>query len=123
MTAQTTPRPTRSVDSILDDHAAKIEKVYQDRTAGDSTFLGLLTNFLIDLSPVLGKNLLLGREVRTEPVASSVVMIHGENGTAYQRLTSDDLWHSVTGRALTWTELLAASSPRLPVLRHDAAAN
>ena len=117
MTTATTPAPT--LDSVLRDHATHIEDVFTAGTVGDSTFLGLLMNFLMDLTPVFGTNLLSKREVRDEPSVSSVVMIHGDSGTAYQRLTSDGLWHSTTGRAVSWSDLRAAAAPRLPVLLHD----
>ena len=116
--SQTNTLPAPTVDSVVKDHATRIENVVNAGTVGDSTFLGLLMEFLMDLSPVIGVNLLRGRQVSGEPSVSSVVMVHGDSGTAYQRLR-DGLWHSTTGRAVSWGELLTAAAPRLPILLHD----
>ena len=43
-----------------------------------------------------------------EPHPGSVVLVHGEWGTAWQRYFNDDLWHSVRGgRGRTWDEVRA----------------
>lgn len=41
-----------------------------------------------------------------EPTHGSIVLVHGKTGTAFQRMFSDGLWHSVTGRVATWPEIL-----------------
>lgn len=41
-----------------------------------------------------------------EPGIDSVVLTQGLNGTAWQRLGSTGLWHSVTGRTATWADLV-----------------
>lgn len=43
-----------------------------------------------------------------EPEPGSVVLLHGEHGTAWQRQFSDGLWHRVGGgRPRQWESLLA----------------
>ena len=114
------PEP-RTVDDVMHHYDAELQGIYDRRTAGDHTFLGTLMKFLIDLSPIYGRDLLRGRVITTEPPACSVVMVHGSTGTAYQRLLSDGLWHSTTGRTVTWDELVAIAGPRGPVLLTDVA--
>lgn len=54
----------------------------------------------------------------TEPLRGSVVLTHGEHGTAWQRLFKDGMWHRVGGgRHHTWEWLLAQ---RNLVLVYDA---
>jgi hypothetical protein len=46
-----------------------------------------------------------------EPARGSVVLIHGEEGTAVQRFYSDGLWHTAGTRLVrTWTELVEVST-------------
>jgi len=55
-----------------------------------------------------------------EPKPGSVVLVHGEHGTAWQRYFEDDMWHRVGGgRARPWTWLL---SQRNVMLAYDAPA-
>lgn len=42
-----------------------------------------------------------------EPPLGSILLVHGLEGTAYQRHYSDGLYHSTTGRTLTFEQLLA----------------
>lgn len=41
-------------DAVLQAHAAKLQKMYDDRTAGDHSFLGALASFLMDVDKVRG---------------------------------------------------------------------
>lgn len=43
----------------------------------------------------------------SEPGPGSVVLTDGLQGTAWQRLHGDGLWHSSTGRTATWADLVA----------------
>lgn len=62
--------------------------------------------------------LLLDEDQRQEPNPGSVVLVHGEFGTAWQRYFKDDKWHSVRGgRARTWDEML---EQRNMVIAYDA---
>jgi hypothetical protein len=47
----------------------------------------------------------MNRRIMAEPPRGSVVLAHGEEGTAWQRFYSDGLWHSVNGNVLDWSEL------------------
>lgn len=49
------------------------------------------------------------RRTMSQPPEGSVVIAHGEEGTAWQRFYSDGLWHSTTGKTLTWDELQDAT--------------
>lgn len=51
-----------------------------------------------------------------EPEVGSVIMLHGPSGTAWQRLRSDGLWHSVTGEVADWDGVLAAAGTRSPIV-------
>lgn len=115
-TKNDTTQTAATVESVVLAHAAKLEQVYNNRTAGDSTFLGLLFQFLTDLSPAVGVNLFPGQDATTQPARGSVVMIHGQHGTVYQRHMSDGLWHSTTGKVMKWHELREAAAPRMPFL-------
>lgn len=42
----------------------------------------------------------------SEPPPGSVVLTDGLQGTAWQRLHGDRLWHSSTGRTSTWADLV-----------------
>lgn len=56
-------------------------------------------------------------ETEAEPGIGSVVMLHGIEGTAWQRLRSDGLWHSVNGEVAEWRDLLASlAGKRLPIV-------
>lgn len=50
----------------------------------------------------------------TEPPCGSVVMAHGNEGTAWQRWYSDEKWHSTTGDVSSWSDLCEATMIRLP---------
>lgn len=52
-----------------------------------------------------------------EPEPGSIVLTNGVHGTAWQRHFTTGKWHSTTGRASTWSELLAQ---RNVVLVYDA---
>lgn len=45
------------------------------------------------------------RDLPGEPPRGSVVMTDGLEGTAWQRLHGDGLWHSSTGRTEAWATL------------------
>lgn len=58
-----------------------------------------------------------------EPRPGSVVLTDGLQGTAWQRLHGDGLWHSTTGRTATWDDLVAREREYDrggPLLVHDA---
>lgn len=41
-----------------------------------------------------------------EPPEGSVILLHGDTGTAYQRLFSTGMWHPTNGgAAITWAEV------------------
>lgn len=42
---------------------------------------------------------------KSEPGCGSVVMLHGDTGTAWQRLFIDMQWHSTTGQVTDWDDL------------------
>lgn len=56
------------------------------------------------------------QETEVEPDVGSVVMVHGIEGTMWQRLKSDGLWHSVTGEVCDWKQVLAIGGQRLPIV-------
>lgn len=51
-----------------------------------------------------------------EPPAGSVLMLHGETGTAVQRFYNDGLYHTTTGKVLTFAQLFTTNTNRLPLL-------
>lgn len=54
-----------------------------------------------------------------EPPAGSVVMLHGDGGTAYQRHYSTGRWHSASEpEGLQWHEVLSENNEVLPLTIH-----
>ena len=51
-----------------------------------------------------------------EPNPGSVLLLHGETGTAVQRFFNDGLYHSVTGKVYTYLELFRVNPNRLPLV-------
>lgn len=51
----------------------------------------------------------MNRRTMRQPPEGSVVLAHGEEGTAWQRLHTDGRWHSTTGKTMTWDELQDAT--------------
>lgn len=55
-----------------------------------------------------------------EPTPGSIILIHGETGTAVQRFHGDGKYHAMTGKVYTWSELFAANIHRDPLLVYRA---
>ena len=56
------------------------------------------------------------KETDQEPNPGSVLLLHGETGTAVQRFFNDGLYHSVSGKVYTYPELFQVNKNRLPLV-------
>lgn len=53
-----------------------------------------------------------------EPPPGSVILLHGDSGTAVQRMFSDGKYHTSTGRTYTYEELFTVNPNAAPLLVH-----
>lgn len=56
-----TDKPT-TVDEVIQLHALKGEQIYENRTAGDHTWVGYLADFLMKIEDVTGQKILVQGE-------------------------------------------------------------
>lgn len=88
-----------------------IAALYQT-TAMTAMVVGESGPLASDMEPLMPMN--------DEPPTGSIILLHGETGTAVQSHFSDSLYHSSTGRTYTYYGLFNVNPSRPPLLVYKA---